>query len=36
MDLTPELLLSAYMQGIFPMAHEDGRVYRRAEGDDRP
>jgi len=27
MDLTPELLLSAYMQGIFPMAHEDGRVY---------
>lgn len=24
MDLTPRLLLSAYTQGIFPMAHEDG------------
>lgn len=23
-DLTPQLLLSAYSQGIFPMAHEDG------------
>lgn len=27
MDLTPNLLLSAYCQGIFPMAHEDGRIY---------
>ena len=27
MNLTPELLLTAYAQGIFPMAHEDGRVY---------
>lgn len=27
MDLSPETLLSAYMQGIFPMAHEDGRIY---------
>lgn len=27
MLLTPELLLSAYAQGYFPMAHEDGRVY---------
>lgn len=24
MKLTPELLLSAYVQGVFPMAHEDG------------
>lgn len=27
MELTPEVLLSAYMQGIFPMAHEDGRIH---------
>jgi leucyl/phenylalanyl-tRNA--protein transferase len=27
MNLTPELLLTAYAQGIFPMAHEDGRIY---------
>lgn len=27
MNLTPELLLSAYAQGIFPMAHEDDRIY---------
>lgn len=27
MELSPEVLLSAYMQGIFPMAHEDGRIY---------
>jgi leucyl/phenylalanyl-tRNA---protein transferase len=27
MELTPQLLLSAYCQGIFPMAHEDGRIY---------
>lgn len=27
MDLTPDLLLSAYAQGVFPMAHEDGRIY---------
>jgi leucyl/phenylalanyl-tRNA--protein transferase len=26
MELTPELLLSAYCQGIFPMAHGDGRI----------
>jgi len=25
--LTPRLLLSAYCEGIFPMAHEDGRIY---------
>lgn len=25
--LSPELLLSAYAQGIFPMAHEDGEIY---------
>ena len=25
--LTPKLLLSAYCQGVFPMAHEDGRIY---------
>jgi leucyl/phenylalanyl-tRNA--protein transferase len=24
MKLTPELLLSAYVQGVFPMAHDDG------------
>lgn len=27
MNLTPQLLLSAYCEGIFPMAHEDGRIY---------
>jgi leucyl/phenylalanyl-tRNA--protein transferase len=27
MRLTPSLLLSAYCEGIFPMAHEDGRIY---------
>ena len=27
MELTPEVLLSAYMQGIFPMALEDGRIH---------
>ncbi|MCP4415336.1 MAG: leucyl/phenylalanyl-tRNA--protein transferase [Chloroflexi bacterium] len=25
--LTPQLLLAAYCQGVFPMAHEDGRIY---------
>jgi leucyl/phenylalanyl-tRNA--protein transferase len=25
--LTPELLLSAYAQGVFPMAHDDGQVF---------
>ncbi|GAB4264965.1 MAG: leucyl/phenylalanyl-tRNA--protein transferase [Candidatus Promineifilaceae bacterium] len=25
--LTPELLLSAYCQGVFPMAHDDGSIY---------
>jgi len=25
--LTPNLLLSAYCEGIFPMAHEDGEIY---------
>lgn len=25
--LAPNLLLSAYAQGIFPMAHEDGKIY---------
>lgn len=25
--LTPQTLLSAYCQGVFPMAHEDGRIY---------
>ncbi|RMD49597.1 MAG: leucyl/phenylalanyl-tRNA--protein transferase [Candidatus Thermofonsia bacterium] len=25
--LTPELLISAYCQGIFPMAHDDGNIY---------
>ncbi|MBK8901862.1 MAG: leucyl/phenylalanyl-tRNA--protein transferase [Anaerolineaceae bacterium] len=25
--LTPQILLSAYCQGVFPMAHEDGRIY---------
>lgn len=27
MLLTPQVLLSAYCQGIFPMAHDDGRIY---------
>ena len=27
MALSPELLLSAYAQGVFPMAHEDGQIY---------
>lgn len=27
MNLTPEILLSAYAQGVFPMAHQDGRIY---------
>jgi leucyl/phenylalanyl-tRNA--protein transferase len=27
MPLTPRLLLSAYCEGIFPMAHEDGQIY---------
>ena len=27
MELTPEVLVSAYMQGIFPMAHDDGRIH---------
>jgi len=27
MELTPELLLSAYTQGIFPMADEDDEIY---------
>ncbi|KAA3660921.1 MAG: leucyl/phenylalanyl-tRNA--protein transferase [Chloroflexi bacterium] len=27
MELTSELLLSAYCQGVFPMAHEDGDIY---------
>ncbi len=26
MNLTPELLLSAYAQGMFPMAHDDDRI----------
>ena len=25
--LSPDLLLSAYCQGVFPMAHEDGDIY---------
>lgn len=25
--LTPDLLINAYCQGIFPMAHEDGHIY---------
>jgi leucyl/phenylalanyl-tRNA---protein transferase len=25
--LTPELLISAYCQGVFPMAHEDDNIY---------
>src|SRR5438128_10466444 len=27
MELTPQLLLSAYSQGVFPMGHEDGEIY---------
>ena len=27
MQLTPQLLLSAYSQGVFPMGHEDGEIY---------
>jgi leucyl/phenylalanyl-tRNA---protein transferase len=27
MRLTPDLLLAAYCQGIFPMAHDDGEIY---------
>ncbi|HEU5016138.1 MAG TPA: leucyl/phenylalanyl-tRNA--protein transferase [Roseiflexaceae bacterium] len=27
MKLTPELLLSAYCQGVFPMAHDDGMYW---------
>ena len=27
MKLSPEILLSAYCQGIFPMAHSDGNIY---------
>lgn len=27
MNLTPELLLTAYAQGMFPMADEDGQIY---------
>lgn len=27
MNLTPELLLTAYAQGMFPMAHDDGQIY---------
>jgi leucyl/phenylalanyl-tRNA--protein transferase len=30
MSLTPELLLAAYAQGVFPMAHDDGRIYWHA------
>jgi leucyl/phenylalanyl-tRNA--protein transferase len=26
-NLSPQTLLSAYCQGVFPMAHEDGRIY---------
>lgn len=26
-DLSPQMLLSGYAQGIFPMAHEDGEIY---------
>lgn len=26
-NLTPDLLLSAYAQGVFPMAHDDGEIY---------
>jgi leucyl/phenylalanyl-tRNA---protein transferase len=27
MQLTPQLLLAAYSQGIFPMGHDDGEIY---------
>lgn len=27
MELTPQLLLSAYIQGVFPMADDDGTIY---------
>lgn len=27
MELTPRLLLSAYAQGVFPMAEDDGQIY---------
>lgn len=27
MQLSPHLLIAAYCQGIFPMAHDDGRIY---------
>ena len=27
MNLSPEVLVSGYMQGAFPMAHSDGRIY---------
>lgn len=27
MELTPQLLLSAYCQGVFPMADDDGEIY---------
>jgi len=27
MQLTPQLLLSAYSQGVFPMGHDDGEIY---------
>jgi len=27
MNLTPEILLNAYCQGLFPMAEEDGSIY---------
>jgi leucyl/phenylalanyl-tRNA--protein transferase len=27
MELTPQLLIAAYCDGIFPMAHDDGAIY---------
>ncbi|MFN8486099.1 MAG: leucyl/phenylalanyl-tRNA--protein transferase [Caldilineaceae bacterium] len=27
MHLTPQLLLAAYSQGVFPMGHDDGEIY---------
>ena len=27
MELTPQLLIAAYCEGIFPMAHDDGEIY---------
>jgi leucyl/phenylalanyl-tRNA---protein transferase len=27
MELTPQLLITAYCEGIFPMAHDDGVIY---------